>query len=186
MNVRRTMALALVIGLNSALAGAPARSAAEIGGRFALTGTDGKIVTDETFRGKWLVLYFGYTACPDVCPTVLTELGAALGALGPLAAKVQVVFVTLDPARDTASALRDYLGSFDARIVGLRGSGDEIENVAKEYHVYYRAHSLGNGEYAVDHSSFLYVIRPDGRFDSLLAGDLPGHRLADELRRRVR
>lgn len=163
-----------------------AQAPAPIGGHFALTATDGSNVTDATYRGKWLLVYFGYTSCPDVCPTVLNEIGVALDGLGPLANKVQPIFITVDPVRDTARALAAYLESFDPRIVGLRGAPEQIEAAAKSYHVYYRARSLGDGEYTIDHSSFLYVMKPDGDFAELHAGDLPGHTLADELNKLVK
>jgi len=154
-------------------------------GHFVLTALDGQVVTDSTYRGKWLLVFFGYTYCPDVCPTVLGEIGNALSALGPLAESVQPIFITVDPARDTAAVLMQYLKSFDRRIVGLRGAPAQLEAVAKQYHVYYKVRSLDHGEYVVDHSAFIHVVDPQGRFVKLLNGDLSGHRLADELRKLV-
>ena len=153
-----------------------------ISGRFELETTDGRQVTDETYRGKWLVVYFGYTFCPDICPTVLTRITLALQALGPLAERVQPIFITVDPSRDTGRHLSRYLRAFSPRIVGLRGDADQTREAAHEFHAYYRMRSLGNGEYSVDHSSFLYVMSPDGRFAKLLADSLPPDQLADELR----
>jgi len=182
---RLAPAAACALALSSAAPRAQPAAPA-IGGHFALTTTDGREVTDATYLGKWLLVYFGYTSCPDVCPTVLNEMGSALDQLGGEAAKVQPIFVTVDPVRDTAKTMAEYLSSFDPRIVGLRGTAEQIEAAAKSYHVYYRARSLGGGEYTVDHSSYLYLIKPDGGFAELLAGDVPGHKLADELRRLVR
>jgi len=153
-----------------------------ISGHFELETTDGRQVTDATYRGKWLVIYFGYTFCPDICPTVLTRITLALQALGPVAERVQPIFITVDPSRDTARHLSRYLTAFSPRIVGLRGDSDQTREAAHEFHAYYRMRSLGNGEYSVDHSSFLYVMSPDGRFSKLLADSLPPDQLADELR----
>ena len=157
-----------------------------IGAHFSLVTLDGRRVTEKSFPGKWLLIYFGYTFCPDVCPTQLSEVGEALHRLGPLASRLQPIFVTVDPARDSAKEMTAYLEAFDPRIVGLRGDPDEIEAAAKQYRVYYRARALGDGSYAIDHSSFLYVLNPQGRFVEILAGNLPGHDLADALRKLVK
>jgi protein SCO1/2 len=154
-----------------------------VNGHFALQTLDGKDVNDADFRGKWLLIYFGYTFCPDVCPTTLSQIGTALDALGPKAKDFQAVFITLDPARDKTPVMKDYMKSFDPRILGLRGEPDDIEAAAKSFHVYYRPRSLGNGQYTVDHSSYIYVIDPKGKFAKLLTGDLPGHPLVEDLRK---
>jgi protein SCO1/2 len=157
-----------------------------IDGHFTLTRLDGREVTDADFRGKWLVIYFGYTFCPDVCPTVLAQIGAALDQLGPLAKKIQPIFITVDPARDSAKVMTAYMKSFDPRIVGLRGDPADLADTAARFHVYFRLRGLGNGQYTVDHSSFIYVMNPKGQFVELLTGDLPGHGLADALRKLVK
>jgi SCO1/SenC len=136
--------------------------------------------------GQMAARLFRLHVLPRRLSAVLNEIGVALDGLGPLANKVQPIFITVDPVHDTARSLAAYLESFDPRIVGLRGAPEQIEAVAKSYHVYYRARSLGDGEYTVDHSSFLYVMKPDGDFAELLAGDLPGHTLADELNKLVK
>jgi protein SCO1/2 len=153
--------------------------------RFELQTLDGQQVTEATFRGRWLLVYFGYTFCPDVCPTVLTDVGHALNALGPLADRIQPIFITVDPIRDTASHMGEYLRAFSSRIVGLRGDPRQIELVSKRFHTYYRARSLGNGAYAVDHSSFLYVISPEGHVAKVLPDSLRDDKLAEELRQLV-
>jgi protein SCO1/2 len=153
-----------------------------ISGHFALQTLDGRAVTDATYRGKWLLVYFGYTSCPDICPTVLLRIGQALDSLGSLADRVQPIFITLDPGRDTAQRLKQYMASFNSRVVGLRGDPQQIGDAARQFHVYYHARDLGNGEYTVDHSSFLYVVTPEGRFEKLLADSLPADKLAGELR----
>jgi protein SCO1/2 len=157
-----------------------------IDGQFALDTLDGRSVTKSDYRGKWLLVYFGYTSCPDVCPATLTELGQALKELGPAAKRVQAIFITVDPVRDTAPVLKRYLKAFDPRIVGLRGDGDATEAAAKSFHVYYRARSFGHGQYTVDHSSYVYVLDPKGRFVQLLAPDSPGHRIAEDVKKLVR
>src|ERR1700746_1973013 len=116
-----------------------------IGGPFSLTAPDGTTVTDQTYRGKWLLVYFGYTFCPSSCPTTLLEIAAALGKLGPDAAKVQPIFITIDPKRDTADVLAKYTQSFDPRIVGLTGTPAQIAAVAHEYGAYYVAHKTDEG-----------------------------------------
>jgi len=158
-----------------------------IDGHFTLMTPDGHPVTDQSFRGKWLVIYFGYTFCPDLCPTALSDISMALEKLGPMADKVQPLFITVDPERDTPKVIADYVGSFDRRLVGLRGTPEQTAAVTRAYHVYYEVRKLGNNdEYAVDHSSFIYVVNPQGEFVKLITGDLPGHPIADELRQLIR
>lgn len=155
-------------------------------GHFSLQTPEGRTLTDRSFPGKWLLVYFGYTNCPDVCPTVLNEIGLALRDLGLRAAKLQPIFITIDPARDKASVLKKYLSAFDPKIVGLRGDGQDTEAAAKAFHVYYRPVSLGHAEYTMDHSGYLYLINPKGEFVSLLTGNLPGHDIAQELRKQLK
>ena len=157
----------------------------DFGGSFALTDQYGMRRTDMDFRGKYMLIFFGYTYCPDVCPTVLNEIGVALNELGPRASRVQPIFITIDPARDKPPAMKKYLSSFDPRILGLRGDGDETEAAAKAFHVYYRPVSLGNKQYTMDHSGFLYLMDPKGKFTSLITGNVPGHDLAKTLRKQI-
>ena len=156
-----------------------------IEGQFDLMTLDGRDVTLANYQGKWLLIYFGYTFCPDICPTVLTEMGGALKELGPKADRIQVLFITVDPVRDSALAMKRYLKAFDPRIQGLRGDADAIERAAKSFHVYYRARSVGGGEYAIDHSSYIYVFNPKGQFVGLLAPDVPGHKMAENIRKLI-
>jgi protein SCO1 len=153
-----------------------------LGGHFALKSPDGHEITETSFPGKWLLMYFGYTACPDECPTALNAIAAALAELGPLAAKIQPIFVTVDPKRDTPQILADYVKAFDPRILGLYGSPEEIAAAAKAFHVYYAVRQLGNGEYAIDHSSYIYVVNPHQQVVQLLTGDVPSHPMAAALR----
>ena len=153
-----------------------------IGGPFTLTAADGATVTDQSYRGKWLLVYFGYTFCPDACPTALTNISAALQQLGPLADRVQPLFITVDPHRDTPKVMADYVKAFDHRIVGLTGSTAAIEAVTKEYGVYVAPQkSEGSDDYLVDHSSFIYLMNPDGKFVATLSGAATGAQLAARL-----
>ena len=160
----------------------PTQAVASISGHFALAGTDGRKITDATLRGKWLVVYFGYTSCPDVCPTVILRIGQALTSIGSSAEQIQPVFITVDPVRDTPERLAKYMAAFDPRVLGLRGDAAQTREAARQFHVYYRTRSLDGGDYSVDHSSFLYIIDPRGNFSKLLADTLSSDQLAAELR----
>jgi protein SCO1 len=151
-------------------------------GHFALETAAGRPVTQASFPGKWLVIYFGYTQCPDACPTALNAIATALDELGPLAARIEPLFITVDPQRDTPQIVADYVKAFDPRIVGLRGSDGETAAAAKAFHVFYAVRQLGHGEYAIDHSSFIYVVDPGGRVVELLTGNLHASAMAAALR----
>ncbi len=160
-----------------------ALSSPSIGGPFTLVATDGKTVTDQTYRGKWLFIYFGYTFCPDACPTALNNISVALEKLGAEADKIQPLFITVDPKRDTPQVMGDYLKSFDPRIVGLTGSQAQTDGVAKAYRVYVAPQENGGDDYAVDHSAYFYLMDPQGKFVNVIAGDVPGDQMADKLRK---
>jgi protein SCO1/2 len=155
-----------------------------IGGPFTLTDQNGKARTEKDFRGRYMLVYFGYTYCPDVCPTTLTVVAEALNKLGPLAERLVPVFVTVDPARDTPAVLKSYLADFDSRLVGLTGSKDAIEKITREYHVYYKDQKLTGG-YAVDHSNTLYLMGPDGRFVTYYDESAGPEKIAANLRKRL-
>ena len=121
------------------------QGAALVGGPFSLVNTDGKSVTDRDFRGKLMLVFFGYAHCPDVCPTELQTMSAVMDKLGPEAAKVAPIFISVDPKRDTPEALSSYMKNFDSRIAGLTGNENDISNVAKAYRVYYRKAGDGSG-----------------------------------------
>ena len=137
-----------------------------IGGPFALIEGDGRRVTDRSFDGKYLLIYFGYTSCPDVCPTTLTALAGALDALGPGAAKVQPLFITLDPWRDTPPVAERYARAFTPLLIGLSGAPEDIRRVADAYRVSsaIQRDDHGPGAYEIQHSAVLYLMAPDGRF----------------------
>lgn len=143
----------------------PPGSAAQIGGRFALTDTAGRRIDQRILTGKWSLVFFGYTFCPDVCPTTLTALGQAVIRLGTRADRVQVVFVTVDPQRDTPTHLQRYLASpsFPKGVIGLTGSPADIAAVARAYHVYYKTVPDG-ATYSMDHTAVVYLMDPQGRF----------------------
>lgn len=179
---RWVMAAAISAMAGRGLAASPTAPLPEIRAQFTLQALDGHEVTQSNYAGRWLLVYFGYTFCPDVCPTVLLNVGHALQSLGPPGARLQPIFITVDPARDTASRLQRYLAAFSPRIVGLRGDAQQLAAAARQFHVYYQARSLGNGDYAVDHSSYLYVIAPDGRLVKVLPDSLPLTQLTAELK----
>jgi protein SCO1 len=136
-----------------------------IGGPFDLTDHGGRRRTDADFRGKLVLIYFGYTHCPDVCPTELQALSLALDILGTAGDVVQPLFITVDPARDTPSHLADYVSSFHPRLVALTGEVSAIRKVALAYKVYFaRASPSGGDDYAVDHTGFIYLVGKDGRY----------------------
>jgi protein SCO1 len=158
-------------------------SALTVGGPFTLSTLDGRIVTDQTYRGKWLLVYFGYTFCPSSCPTTLLAVSMALKKLGPDAAQVRPLFISVDPERDTPKVMQQYIESFDPRIVGLTGTPQQIAAAAHEYGAYYVRHSIGPGpnDYVVDHSTYLYVMDPRGRFVRAFDPDASGDQIADVL-----
>ena len=141
--------------------GAPPPSS--IGAPFRLMGSDGKTVSDADLRGQPVVMFFGYTHCPDVCPTTLFEVSEIFRKLGE-GAKVRGVFVSVDPERDTPEILKDYLGSFDKRIIGLSGDRAALEPMLKAYRVYARKNPAANGEYSMDHSAIVYLMDKQMRF----------------------
>lgn len=153
-----------------------------IGGPFNLVDGAGKTVTDQTFRGKWMLVYFGYTHCPDACPTALQDMANALDMLDPAQRKsVAIVFITVDPERDTPTVMQEYVSSFGAPIMALSGSAEQIAAAAKEYRVYYAKHPTADG-YEMDHSSVIYVMNPDGDFVTNFTHETPPARIADKLR----
>lgn len=143
-----------------------------IGGPFALRASDGSVVTDRTFGGRWMLVYFGYTQCPYICPTTMVYISRALTKLGTVAQGVQPIFISIDPERDTPKIADEYVKSFDPRIIGLSGKPDEIAQVAKEYRVFYRkAPIAGTSDYFMEHSSYVYVMNDKGRYVTLVTHD---------------
>lgn len=157
----------------------------EYGTRLELTDQNGRVRRLEDFRGKAVVLFFGFTQCPDVCPTTLADVANSLKELGPDADRVQVLFVTVDPERDTPKLLAEYVSAFDARFLALRGDAAATQRVAKEFKIYYEKRKQGDG-YTVDHSAQTYVIDPQGRLRLLVRQERLAQDLADDLRTLLR
>jgi protein SCO1/2 len=154
---------------------------AEYGKTLELTDHNGRLRRLEDFRGKAVVLFFGFTHCPDVCPTTLADTAQAVKALGGDAARVQVLMVTVDPERDTPDALAKYVTAFDPRFLGLRGDPAATQRAAKEFKVYFEKRKSGDS-YSVDHSGQSYVIDPQGRLRLLVRPDRIAEDLAPDLR----
>lgn len=154
---------------------------ADVGGPFTLETTDGKTATDQTWRGKWTAVYFGYTFCPDACPTALSNMSVALDKLGKDAEKIQPLFITVDPDRDTRQVMSAFLESFDHRIVGLRGTQAQTNAAAKAYRVFFQQHKEQGANYLVDHSAYFYLMGPDGKFADVVEGTTPGDQMAGKI-----
>jgi len=142
----------------------PQVATAAIGGPFTLTDQNGRPISDTDLKGKPFLVFFGFTHCPDVCPTTLFEVSEVFGKLGPQADNVRALFVTVDPERDTAAVMKDYLSSFDPRIVGVTGDPAAIDKMLKAYRVYARKVPQENGEYTMDHTALIYLMDKQGRF----------------------
>jgi protein SCO1/2 len=139
---------------------------AAIGGPFQLTDQHGKAVTDKNLKGKPTLIFFGYTHCPDVCPTSLFEISEVLRAMGKDADKVNAVFISVDPERDTTATMKDYLSSFDPHLEGLSGDPAETAKVITSYRVYAKKVPTKDGDYTMDHTALIYLMDRDGRFVS--------------------
>lgn len=162
--------LTLAIGLAAALFRGDGHMPAGIGealvgGPFSLRDQDGKAVTDKDFLGKHMLVFFGYTYCPDVCPTELQVMTQAIEAMGAAGEAIQPVFITIDPERDTPEVLKAYVANFGSRLVGLTGSQEEVAAAAKAYRVFYKKVENADGNaYLMDHTSIIYLMDPKGRF----------------------
>jgi len=158
-----------------------------IGGPFKLVNGDSKPITDQDFRGRYMLVYFGYTFCPDVCPTTLNQVAEAMDRLGTNANRVQPIFISVDPKRDTPAVVKQFVGAFSPRIVGLTGTPEQIAAVAKEYRVYYAVRQNGDNpnDYTVDHSSILYLMDGKGRFVAPIRADESGVDMAADIARHL-
>ncbi|WP_396594732.1 SCO family protein [Brevundimonas sp. R86498] len=167
-----------------AVAGGSATGQPAIGGPFQLVNQDGQSVDQTMLEGKWSLVFFGFTYCPDFCPTTLTTLEATRQRLGPAAENLQIVFVSVDPERDTPAALKTYLSfdEFPPGVVGLTGTPEQVASAARTYRAYYE--KVGEGEgYTMNHSLTVYLMGPDGQFRSALAHDLGPDRSAQLIER---
>lgn len=162
---------------------------ADVGGPFQLIDHTGKPVTDADYRGRYMLIYFGFSFCPDVCPTTLAVMAQALDKLGPEARRVTPIMITIDPERDTPEVLADYMKAFGPSFVGLTGSVAAIKDVEKKYRVYAVKKPLDPAKpkagYGMDHSSVLYLMGPNGRLISFYDEAISPDQLAKELRQKI-
>ncbi|GAC1340818.1 MAG: SCO family protein [Acetobacteraceae bacterium] len=183
---RRALILAPVgVGVagiaTAALIGLQPSQTVPIGGPFELVDGNGKTVTERDFRGKWLLVYFGYTHCPDACPTALQDMANALDQLGDKKRQVAILFITVDPERDTPAVMKDYVSAFEAPIVALGGSVEQVAQAAKAYRVYFKKHQTKDG-YDMDHTSIIYVMDKQGRFVANFTHETAPAQIAAKLR----
>ena len=191
------MLLALGSAATASLAQAGERSAAElmdavmwnhepIGGPFALTDQNGARRTEADFRGRLMLVYFGFSYCPDICPTDLQQMALAVDQLGPAGEMVQPLFITIDPARDTPGHLKDYMPLFHPRFVGLTGDAAEIREAARAYRVYYeKVERADKSDYTLDHSAFIYLMDRGGKYLGFFPPGTSAERIAETLRLRL-
>jgi cytochrome oxidase Cu insertion factor (SCO1/SenC/PrrC family) len=160
---------------------------ASVGGSFTLTNQDGRVVSDRDFAGKFMLIFFGYTYCPDVCPTELQVMTAALDSLGEEADKVQPIFISIDPERDTPEILKSYVANFSPRLIGLTGTPEQVAAVAKIYRVYFAkaGNAQSTGDYLMDHSSIIYLMGPDGKFVKHMTYTTDVEALASQIKKGV-
>ncbi|MBI2717957.1 MAG: SCO family protein [Rhizobiales bacterium] len=181
------LAMAALLGMAAYLSGLTGRvpvsiGVADVGGPFSLVDQDGKRVTEKDFRGRYMLVFFGYTSCPDVCPAELQVMTQAVEAMGEKSRAIQPIFVTIDPERDSPATLKAYVGNFGAGLVGLTGSAEDVAAAAKAYRVYYRKVDQGGAKtYAMDHSSIIYLMAPDGSFVKFFTYSTDTGKLAKEL-----
>ena len=156
--------LGVILFATGHLGGRGGPGASAIGGPFKLIDENGKPITDQDMKGRPFLVFFGYTHCPDICPTTLFELSEVMHVLGKDADRVNALFITVDPERDTAAVMKDYLSSFDPHLRGATGDGQAIKNVEKEYRVYSKKVPTQKGDYSMDHSAVVYLMDKEGRF----------------------
>ncbi len=142
--------------------------AVAIGGPFRLMSQDGEILDSERLKGKPYGVFFGFTRCPEICPTTMMDMSALLNELGDKAKDFHLYFVSVDPERDTPAVLRDFLGSFEPKVTGLTGTPEEIAAIAKSFRVYYRKVPLEGGGYTMDHTAMVYLMDGEGRFAGVI------------------
>ena len=151
-----------------------------IGGPFQLTDQAGQTVTEKSMQGHPTLVFFGFTHCPDVCPTSLFEISEVLRAMGKDADRVNAYFVSVDPERDTQAAMKDYLSSFDPHLKGLTGTGDAVAKVISDYRVYAKKVPLKDGDYTMDHTALVYLMGKDGSFIGAFNSERPPAEAAAE------
>jgi protein SCO1/2 len=168
----------------------PAETSATVsepGGPFQLVDQNNNARSDANFRGKYMLIYFGYTYCPDVCPTTLAIMTAALKKMGQTGSSIVPIFVTIDPARDTPDVMKSYLAAFDPRFIGLTGTQEQITAAAKAYRIFYQKIPLEGGDgYTMNHSSIIYLMGPDGRYKTHFTDQDTPENMASALEKQIR
>lgn len=159
-----------------------------VGGPFTLVDQDNRPVTEKTYRGRHMLVFFGFTFCPDICPTTLNQVADALDRIGPKADRLAPIFITVDPKRDTPDAVKQYVTAFSPRLIGLTGTEEQVAAVARAYRVYFKENRTGPGanDYSMDHSTIMYLMGPDGKFIAPVRANGSGAQLAAELSRYVK
>lgn len=163
----------------------PAADAPAIGGPFTLAGAGGRVVTDRDLLGRPFAIFFGYTRCPDVCPTTLAEIDAARDAIGPAADALTVVFVSVDPEHDTPDQVQDFVGSFAHPVLGLTGTAAEIDAVTRAYGVYFAKVPQPDGDFLIDHTAAVFLMDAVGRFAAAISYDEDHDSRVAKLRRLI-
>jgi protein SCO1/2 len=178
----------VVLGITAVLTLAPpsrSTGTANVGGPFTLTNQDGRVVTDREFLGRPHLVFFGFTHCPDICPTKLFEISEALRATGDKGRALRALFVTVDPERDSPAVLKSYLGSFDDRIVGLTGTQEAIDGAVRVYRAFARMVPTKDGDYTMEHTALVYLMDKNGRFVGSFNLNRPPAEAAQELLRHL-
>jgi protein SCO1 len=152
---------------------------------FELVDQTGRTVRDEDLGGRWQLVFFGFTSCPDICPTTLANVSAALGELGLAVEELQPLLITVDPERDTPAVLKEYLTSFDPRILGLTGTPERVQQALRSFRVYASQRPLEEGDYTVDHSTFIYLMDPQGAYARHFSAQSPVEELVEQIRAAV-
>ncbi len=179
------LCFAVVLLVSGRLSAPSVSQVASVGGPFSLIDQNGRTVTDRDLKGHPFVVFFGFTHCPDVCPTALFEVSEVLRALGPDADRIRALFITVDPERDTPATLKDYLSSFDPRLLALSGDPEAVAAVAKAYRVYFKKVPLSEGGYTMDHTAIVYLMNKEGRFVSPLNIKRPTDAIVADLRKHL-
>src|SRR5437899_11871455 len=175
----------VVLIVTGRLSAPVAQQIAAIGGPFKLTDQDGQVLTDQDLKGRPFLVFFGFTHCPDVCPTTLFEVSEILRALGPDADRTRALFITVDPERDTPAVIKDYLASFDPHVAGLTGDPASVAAVAKGYRVYFKKVPLDEGGYTMDHTAIVYLMDKQGRFVSPFSVKRPTEASVADMRKQL-
>lgn len=173
---------AAALWFGQAAPGTKGTGTALIGGPFTLVNQDGKTVTEKDFLGRYMLVFFGYTYCPDICPTELQVMTAALDQMGAAAKAIRPVFVSIDPERDTPQVVKSYVENFGGGLIGLTGSAEQVAQTAKAFRVYYAKAGQDGADYKMDHSTIIYLMGPDGTFVKHFTYTSDAAQLAQELK----